>query len=343
MLRPEREHGGGDPADLIDCFARLALDTTRADVVAVFLRDDERGALFCQSLHAASGVAVPDVASFPVLSLGNDAGVRLPGFDDVTAAPIATPQASVGFLVGGWLEGGVPEAAGRTIADLARALALSLDVVVGDRLELVLAEEREHLAQELLETATRVLSAVNLRAGLLRLVVEEDLGEDVRAVESLARRGLSALGRGSASIAALRPEPADLARSVTAMARAFEECHPARVSVDVRGAALLPDGVQAALLRVAQEAISNVERHAEAQTVSIALDVDAGEAVLRVRDDGLGLRAESDAPVGVGLALACDAVEPLGGVVELRDAEPGTELVARVPLRTPATSLQRLR
>lgn len=347
-----------DPAPLVDRFADLALEAAGAACAAVFLLDGDRGTLFCQALRVDDGVVMRAPASPEPLAPGDPVLARvlslhgpvavanahtselLPaawvdalGLGSAVMAPLQSGGSYLGLLVVGWPEAGpIGEPVVEATRSGARALALALEAVVDDHVELMLATERERLALDLLDALSRVLAAVNLRAGLLRLVVEDDLAEDMRAIESLARRGLAALSRGTASMAALRSDVPDLAGEIQRLARSYEERHPARVLVDMRGAAALPDEVQEALVRVAHEAISNVERHSEARVVSISLDVRQAEAVLRVRDDGLGPWAVHTEGMGVGLALARDALVPLGGTIELREAEPGAELVATVPL-----------
>ena len=94
------------------------------------------------------------------------------------------------------------------------------------------------------------------------------------------------------------------------------------------------------LFRVLQESLTNVHRHAKSQKAEVAMFVSDGVAVLRVRDYGVGIPAEtlsrfrgSGAGVGVGLSGMRERVLEHGGEFELRSSESGTELVVRIPLR----------
>jgi two-component system sensor histidine kinase UhpB len=84
---------------------------------------------------------------------------------------------------------------------------------------------------------------------------------------------------------------------------------------------------------VAQEALTNVARHAQATTVEVSLRRDDGAAVLRVRDDGRGLPESADASSN-GIRGMRERAMLIGAALTLRTADAGgTEVVLRVPLR----------
>lgn len=104
--------------------------------------------------------------------------------------------------------------------------------------------------------------------------------------------------------------------------------------------AVLPREVEVAALRIVQEALSNVARHAPASAVRVAVAAEAGpvgrELVIAVEDDGAGTRG---APEGTGLTGLRSRVEALGGTVTIDPAHApdasgstGTVLEARIPL-----------
>ncbi|WP_295880300.1 CheR family methyltransferase [uncultured Thiohalocapsa sp.] len=84
------------------------------------------------------------------------------------------------------------------------------------------------------------------------------------------------------------------------------------------------------LYRIAQEAISNAMRHAQAQRVDVSLEVGETDVVLRIRDDGQGI--SPGAKRGLGLRLMAYRAGMLGGTCEVAPADGGGTLVAcRVP------------
>jgi len=100
-----------------------------------------------------------------------------------------------------------------------------------------------------------------------------------------------------------------------------------------RQLAFLPAAVEVACYRIAQEAVTNVTRHAKARACGIRLSIDEAEneLELEVLDDGVGLPTERR--FGVGLASMRERAAELGGscVVEPGPAG-GTRVLARLPL-----------
>jgi signal transduction histidine kinase len=96
----------------------------------------------------------------------------------------------------------------------------------------------------------------------------------------------------------------------------------------------LPAAVEVACYRIAQEAITNVSRHARARSCSISLSVDEvrNELVLEVTDDGVGMPQRRSA--GVGMSSMRERAEELDGtmIVERAGPEGGTRVLARLPL-----------
>ncbi len=93
-----------------------------------------------------------------------------------------------------------------------------------------------------------------------------------------------------------------------------------------------------ALLRVAQEALMNVHRHAQATSVRMTLVEHDGLLELSVRDDGRGMPPVDSRSVanGVGLQSMRYRVERLGGRFNIRRLKHGTKLVASVPRIRPS-------
>lgn len=94
------------------------------------------------------------------------------------------------------------------------------------------------------------------------------------------------------------------------------------------------DSASLALLRVAQEALVNVHRHARASSVTMDLTARRGRLELMVCDDGIGMPSgeEMNLRGGVGVEGMRFRVEQLGGEFEMSNASPGTKIVANVAL-----------
>jgi two-component system, NarL family, sensor kinase len=98
----------------------------------------------------------------------------------------------------------------------------------------------------------------------------------------------------------------------------------------------LPEAVATALFRIAQEALGNVEHHAQARQVHLLLEREDGGLRFEIADDGVGFDAAHmlQAPrAGLGLTHMRERIESLGGRFELRSGSGGTRLGARFPAR----------
>jgi two-component system, NarL family, sensor kinase len=96
-----------------------------------------------------------------------------------------------------------------------------------------------------------------------------------------------------------------------------------------------PD-IQRAILRVVQEALTNVHRHAGASQVHVGVKRVAERLVVRVRDDGRGMtrvdRSASRQKMGVGIPGMHARLQQFGGDLKIRTRSGGTSLLAYVPL-----------
>jgi signal transduction histidine kinase len=98
----------------------------------------------------------------------------------------------------------------------------------------------------------------------------------------------------------------------------------------------LPPGTEREILRVAQEAIHNVKKHAAATKVTVQLEYQPGEIALEVRDDGRGFEAstsQTDSQTGhYGLTGMRERAAAIGGSLEVASArEAGTTVRLRAP------------
>ncbi|GAG59231.1 unnamed protein product [marine sediment metagenome] len=104
------------------------------------------------------------------------------------------------------------------------------------------------------------------------------------------------------------------------------------------GCRRLPEHVEVALYRIAQEAITNAVRHAKPSHVSVILLTDPRQATLLIEDDGIGFCAEQTPAVrGLGLLSMRERCSLLGGKLDIiSEMEEGTTVRARVPLQSAA-------
>ncbi|SPL95944.1 two-component system sensor kinase [[Actinomadura] parvosata subsp. kistnae] len=192
--------------------------------------------------------------------------------------------------------------------------------------------ERQRMAREIHDTIAQGLTAILTQLEALGDV--PGAGERLATVRGLARESLSEARR---SVRALRPVPLEespeLAAALTGVAERWSRVAGVPAAVSVTGAArpLHPE-VEDTLLRVAQEALANVARHARAGRVVLTLSYMDDVVALDVRDDGAGFVHEPGRTSGFGLVGMRQRVTRLAGRLEIETAPgQGTGISATVP------------
>ena len=207
--------------------------------------------------------------------------------------------------------------------------------------ELAVAQERNRMAREIHDTLGHYLTilAVELETALK---LEERNDERLRAQLSQARRmATDCLTEVRHSVAALRPADPSAQSLDAALARLRSEYAAAlpetEITLDIEGPIrMLAPELRVALYRCAQEALTNIRKHAQASKALVRVRVGEGEVEMTVLDNGLG--AQSDGPErepGFGLLGMRERVALLNGVaVAQPELDHGWRVEVRVPLRT---------
>lgn len=201
------------------------------------------------------------------------------------------------------------------------------------------AVERQRLGRELHDSTAQVLTALALNLGRLkrdssskRWLATLDELQDLVAEAQREIRSVTYLSNASVL------NGVALTDALHALADGFERRTGIRVSFEVRGEAVpVPISVETALYRIAQEALSNVYRHARAARSSILLCFRDGLAHLTVSDDGIGISDETLAGQGsggVGLTGMRARLIELGGRLSVRRLVPGTAIIASIPIES---------
>jgi two-component system, NarL family, sensor kinase len=204
-------------------------------------------------------------------------------------------------------------------------------------------EERRRVATEIHDGVTQHLISIWYRMNACERLLDRDVA---RAKEELgvAKELIDeALAEARAAIYDLRPSTLDDLGLVPALdALATRTLGPGiefTFMPDV--VQKLPSHIETALYRMAQEALNNIRKHAEATSVQIDLEWGRGEVVMRVTDNGRGfdVAARQSAPAGTSFGLI--GLEERATLVRGRlsiDSAPGkgTRLEVHVPLSSSA-------
>jgi two-component system, NarL family, sensor kinase len=195
--------------------------------------------------------------------------------------------------------------------------------------------ERRRLAGDIHDGITQRLVSLAFH---LDAAADADARDTGTAARELARaRELADLtmDEAHAAIAGLRPAVLDdlgLADGLASLARSV-----AQLPVTVVGTGCqLPEHVKIALYRIAQEALQNVVKHAQATEAEVELRCDASGVLLRVSDDGRGfdMATRPDARTSYGLRSMSERAELIGGRLTV-SSRPGigTTVTVTVPVR----------
>ena len=107
----------------------------------------------------------------------------------------------------------------------------------------------------------------------------------------------------------------------------------------------LSSGVEIAIFRIIQEALTNVFRHSRGQNATVTLVAAGKRVVVKIRDDGAGISEKiknfQPGSIGVGLSGMRQRVKELGGELIIHDANPGTIVEAVLPI--PANVVDRMK
>jgi two-component system, NarL family, sensor histidine kinase DevS len=230
----------------------------------------------------------------------------------------------------------------RVAETFASRAAVAVDIadrVARDSLRRVVAGqefERQRLARELHDETGQALTSILL--GLKR-VEEAKTIEDARAAAAALRPEVVGTLQAVRRLAVeLRPKALDDFGLVPALERLAEAAGgDSGVTIDVEanlGATRLPAEVETALYRIAQEALTNVFKHAAAKRVSVVVTRRDGFVTIVIEDDGRGFGAAGRDGAGLGLVGMKERVGLLGGRLAVESTEgSGTTIVAEVPLR----------
>ena len=186
--------------------------------------------------------------------------------------------------------------------------------------ELAVSEERNRLAREMHDTLGHRLTVAAVQLEGAQRLIPRDPDRAAGMVETVRAQVREALGELRATVATLRePLEADLSIGVALqrLAADFESGTGLQVYLAVPDEApRLPNAHRLALYRAAQEALTNVQRHAQAQQVWLQLEVQPHCVALTVGDDGIGFPAQPK-EAAFGLHGMRERAAHLGGDVQL--------------------------
>jgi two-component system sensor histidine kinase UhpB len=209
------------------------------------------------------------------------------------------------------------------------------------RLVEIQEEERRAIARELHDRVGQNLAALTLNLNILRSQLDSEilqkvgtrLSDSVNLVKDVLTITRSVM-------ADLRPNVLDdygLDAALNEYADRFSQRFGIRVTnyVPATPTSRLDPGIEMTLLRIAQEALTNIARHAQASQASISLEVEEDVAHMSIEDNGIGILSwqKVNQPGSHGMRIMRERAEAFGGTLKVHSAyKNGTKIEVSIPL-----------
>jgi len=323
---------GAEPADaILDRMARLMAEGTGSELANVWLVEDEHLRLVAgwPNSLSSSVQSVSDLsgAVFPVMHEN-----RLVGALQVEKSrgnPLTPPEtrlltslaASAGLVMGNQI--------------LTAALRARAQELKASRRRLVEVQdlERRALERDLHDGAQQNVVALKVKVSLAgQVAAREGAGDLATLMSDIANDAQAAVEEIRSLARGIYP-PLLESRGLEAAVRSLAASLPIPVEVRCDLDVPLEDDTESAVYFALAEALSNVAKHAEAESVQIDLKTVDETFSIRVADDGRGFDT-SRGYDGMGLINIRDRIEALGGTVSLKSsAGGGTKIDAHIPLQ----------
>ncbi|MEO8132669.1 MAG: PAS domain S-box protein [Betaproteobacteria bacterium] len=206
--------------------------------------------------------------------------------------------------------------------------------------------ERTRIARELHDELGQVLTALKMDVDMFNTKIppgRADLAEHAASMNRLLDSTVATTRRISSDLRPLVLDDLGLGAATEWLLEGLNQ--RAGIAFELKmdpSCAELGEPYASTLFRVMQESLTNVARHAQATRVMVRLAREAGDAVLSVADNGIGMQADARAkPGSFGLRGIRERVLLLGGVLTITgDASGGTTVSVRLPIRAAVGATQ---
>ena len=220
----------------------------------------------------------------------------------------------------------------RLSKDLIQAVKLREQLIESERLrKLAVVMERNRLARDLHDSVSQTLSTVATIAESLPRVWARNPERAQQGLEELTQLTQGALAEMRNLLLELRPDGLSkqpLGALLQQLTRAVSGRASLEITTTIKGDQPLSNEVKLVFYRIAQEALNNIIRHAQATQVSMKLYNDAQTTVLQIRDHGCGFDPNTIPPGHLGIAIMKERAELIGATFYLESSiQEGTEIV----------------
>jgi signal transduction histidine kinase len=220
---------------------------------------------------------------------------------------------------------------GHLAADL-NQMAEQIRNLLDTRSALAIQQERRRVQRDLHDGIKQELFATSMQLAAAKASLPPEADALATALDQAHASNRRAQHELAALLDQAAPPPthSDLESALAEIGHRLTNETSLQLIQDVHHDQPLSSAAQEAIYRVAQEALTNVHRHANASTVTLSLASDGTEARLQIRDDGRGFQPQQPSP-GMGLQTMRERVEALGGRLTIESNTAGTTIEAILP------------
>jgi signal transduction histidine kinase len=188
--------------------------------------------------------------------------------------------------------------------------------------------ERQRLARDIHDTLAQHFTSIIMHLSAAKHSNPESLQSEVQQAEDAAREGLNEIRRIVLDMQPEQIEKASLVEAVEEMAARWSAENRVQVKMKVTGTPhALPSSAETALLRITQEAMHNINKHAQAKNVNITFSFMEDLFVMDIADDGRGFDPSKNNG-GFGLKTMRGRIEELNGMLTIESERGGGTAIA---------------
>lgn len=206
--------------------------------------------------------------------------------------------------------------------------------------QLGISQERNRLAREIHDTLAQGLSAISLKLETLDAFLENSAPQEITRtkVQQLLELTKNQLTEARRSVLDLRATPLQENNLPQALERLLKK-HSQSSDIEAFFERIgpyqkLPIRIEMGLYRIAQEAIMNSLKHAEASKIELSIKYTERYTALQVKDNGQGFDTTKPYPNAFGLIGINERIKLLGGKIDIQSAPGlGTQIAVEIPLK----------
>ena len=210
------------------------------------------------------------------------------------------------------------------------------------RILLVQEEERKRISRELHDVVAQLLTGINVRLVTLKMeasVNAKGLGKKISNTQRLVEKSVDIVHRFARELRPALLDDLGLIPALHSYLTSFTKGSGVRASLTAfAGLEKMSSAKRTVLYRVAQEALTNIARHAQASRVEVCIQKLKGAACMSIRDNGKSFEVEKmwqvKANQHLGLLGMRERVEMVGGTFRIESAQGlGTTVYAKIPFK----------